>query len=263
MQVNLKFFQKFLNAGDQFSLKLAEHYFGPEVVPCDQTPLTKPNLILIGSILEWSDSKSHVCGAGLISSGSKVGVAPRSVHCVRGPLTARALEKQGLKCPDTFGDPGMLAPILFPQIRPPDRAIGIIPHYKDRGASWIETCRKAQFSIIDVLSPLKDFFPTLQRCEVILSSSLHGIVFAHAYGKRALWIELSDRVIGDGFKFFDYYSSIGVPPENVTRWRITNETDPGEIASLATAGNQTQLLGPLQMAIAKTKRELRAACQQP
>jgi pyruvyltransferase len=261
MQINLKFFQKYPNAGDQFSQKLAEHYFGPDIAACDQSALTRPNLILLGSILEWSDAMSHICGAGFLSSESKLSAAPRSIHCVRGPLTAGSLKKQGINCPNVFGDPGALAPVIFPPNQSPDIEIAIMPHYVDKTSPWIEAWREMQWPIIDVFSPLDEFFQALQRCEVILSSSLHGIIFAHAYGKRALWIELSDRVIGDGFKFFDYYSSIGVPPEKVTRWRITDETDPGEIAGLATAGNQTQLLGPLQMAIAKTKRELQAACQ--
>lgn len=259
MQINLKFFQKYPNVGDRFSLKLAEHYFGSDIVPCDESALTRPNLILLGSILEWSDAMSHICGAGFLTSGSKLSAAPRSIHCVRGPLTAGALEKQGINCPDIFGDPGALASVIFPPTQAPDRSIGIVPHYVDKAASWVAACRERQWPVIDVFSPLDEFFEAFQRCEVILSSSLHGIVFAHAYGKRALWIELSDKVIGDGFKFFDYYSSIGISPEQVTRLRVTDEMDPGQIAGLATAGDHTQLLGSLQMAIAETKRELQAA----
>jgi hypothetical protein len=56
---------------------------------------------------------------------------------------------------------------------------------------------------------------TIAAAEVVISSSLHGIVFAHAYNRPAVWLKLSDRVIGAGFKFHDYYGSIGFRPQAV------------------------------------------------
>jgi hypothetical protein len=55
----------------------------------------------------------------------------------------------------------------------------------------------------------------LTSCRRIISSSLHGIIFAHAFDIPAAWVKISPRVIGDGFKFFDYYSSIGFQQEEI------------------------------------------------
>ena len=44
-------------------------------------------------------------------------------------------------------------------------------------------------------------------CEVILSSSLHGIIFAHAYGVPAYHVQFTDFFKNGNFKFADYYSS--------------------------------------------------------
>ena len=89
---------------------------------------------------------------------------------------------------------------------------------------------------------------------------MHGIIFAHSYGKPALWIELSDKVYGNGFKFFDYYLSMGISPENVTRFRISDDTDPFDIAELATIGDHSTLLKALEQAIPKTIQEYKRHC---
>ncbi len=260
MDINLKYFQKYSNAGDQFSRVVAERYFSSHIISCDHRPLEEKNLLFLGSILEWADAMSHVCGTGLISQDSKLRASPKQVNCVRGPLTAYFLERQGIGVPGLFGDPGILCPKIFPRSTSHNICLGIVPHYRDLESPWIVHCRQLGVHIIDPLSPLDKYFENLQRCEVILSSSLHGIIFAHAYGIPALWIELSDRVIGNGFKFFDYYSSIGISPESVTRLRMSEKSDPYEASKLAMVGSHTDLLPSLEEAIWRTKSQLREVC---
>ena len=44
-------------------------------------------------------------------------------------------------------------------------------------------------------------------CKLVLSSSLHGIVFAEAFGVPARWVELpGSKKSEKGFKYHDYYS---------------------------------------------------------
>ena len=44
-------------------------------------------------------------------------------------------------------------------------------------------------------------------CEIVLSSSLHGIVFSHSYGIPAYHIQFQDFFNNGNFKFADYYSA--------------------------------------------------------
>lgn len=256
MSVHLKYFQKFPNAGDQFSRVVAQRYIAPDIIPCDRSPLRRPNLVLLGSILDWADARSIVCGAGLISAESKMSVAPAAINCVRGPLTEASLEKQGMRTTGVFGDPGILAAELFPMRGSPDTPIGIVPHYVDASAPWLRSCRDRGVLVIDTLAPLEQYFAGLQRCETILTSSLHGLIFAHSFGKPALWIEMSDRVIGRGFKFHDYYASIGVAKERVVRVCIDGSSDPAEVAKFATTGDHSRLLPGLRSALDDTRRQL-------
>lgn len=251
--VHLKYFQKYPNSGDVFSRVVASHYFSKNIIPVRNIPCEEPNLILLGSILHWADANSIICGAGFMFSNDRLKEMPRSIVCVRGPLTAAILDKQGVSLQKKYADPGVLAPAFFPDSSKIKYKIGIIPHRKDASNAWLKTNRKKEILVIDVLSPLKKYFSQLQQCELILSSSLHGIIFAHAYGKPALWVELSDKVQGNGFKFYDYYQSIGISPDKVRRIKIHEKTNPDEISKLADFADQSIMREIMEESLEKTK----------
>ncbi len=54
---------------------------------------------------------------------------------------------------------------------------------------------------------LEGLVDDILSCEVILSSSLHGIIFSHAYGVPAYHVQFTDFFKNGNFKFADYYSS--------------------------------------------------------
>ncbi len=258
--IRLKYFQKFPNVGDVFSRVVAEHYFSKNIIPLRPAPVSETNLILLGSILHWADSQSVICGAGFMFSDAQLAVPPKTIVCVRGPLTAALLQKQGITPPNRFADPGVLSPLLFKKQFKVKHKIGIIPHYRDAGSVWIKRCKNQGFPIIDVFASPEKFFRKIQQCEVIMSSSLHGLIFAHAYGKPAVWIELSDKVAGNGFKFFDYYQSVGIQPEIVNRVRINDYSDPLEISKTATFADHKLLIETMEESIYLTKKNLEPDC---
>ena len=65
--------------------------------------------------------------------------------------------------------------------------------------------------IIDVQRDCRQVFKDIVKCKYILSSSLHGLVVADSFGISNRWVEITDRVYGKGFKFFDYYSAFKIP----------------------------------------------------
>jgi pyruvyltransferase len=172
------------------------------------------NLVAMGSILHWADRNSIIWGSGLLDENIELAVKPKSVLAVRGYLTWEKLRQQGVDSPQIFGDPGVFLPWLYPK-QAPRWPLGVVPHYVDQGEPFVLQAAAGGAKIIDVTAPLEQVAAILSSCERILSSSLHGLIFAHAYGIPSAWIKISNRVLGDGFKFFDYYSSIGVDKSDV------------------------------------------------
>ena len=258
MSIKLKYFQKFTNVGDVFSEKVAQRYLSAEIQSFENIKLDANNVILIGSILEWVDEYTTICGAGLIQSSSILRAKPKHINCVRGPLTAFFLDRQGIETKRVYGDPGLLISEIYKntQSSPVKGKIGVIPHYVDMNSAWIKYCRNLDIVVLDVLTPLEEFVDQLCQCEIILSSSLHGIVFAHSYGKPALWIEISEKVIGDGFKFYDYYLSLGVSPEKVNRYKVKEDTDPYFLQSMVQSFDCRQVISDIEEALYLTKKQM-------
>jgi len=84
---------------------------------------------------------------------------------------------------------------------------GIIIHYAEKGTPWVEYFRKMPFvKIIDIQNEVEEVPQQVLSCNMIFSSSLHGVILGDAYGIPSYWIKLSNR-LGD-FKFEDYLMSV-------------------------------------------------------
>lgn len=261
MSLPLKMFTKVANAGDQFNLSLAGTYLRSPVQPCGAAVLPHPHLMLLGSILQWADAHTIVCGAGFVAADAGLHALPRAVLLLRGPLSAAALERLGgPRARDVpLADPGVLAARLFPQQGTADIPFAVIPHYMDQQEPALAQVAADGGVLIDPLQPLPRYFELLQRSQVVFSSTLHGLIFAHAYGKPALWLEFGDRVLGGGFKFHDYYQSLGVPPDAVPHCRVGPQQRLSSLLPLARPHHNGRLIERAELAIS-AGRELWEAC---
>ena len=204
--IRLSWYNGIPNLGDAVSPLIVEHLSGRPVVRAGDR--TRGKLLAIGSILNRARDGDVVWGAGLISADASPAESRILVTAVRGPRTAARLRDRGIDCPDVYGDPGCLLPRLFPRPRDavPRFALGIIPHEQDQS---LLTVRDPSVRVIDILAPPQTFLTAIWECRQIVSSTLHGIVFAEAYGIPARWLVMSDRVLGGSHKFADYYEGTG------------------------------------------------------
>jgi pyruvyltransferase len=200
------------NIGDSMVPWLINKISGVDILYSNPREATGPHLFTIGSILQYADKDSHIWGSGFISKNSKLHSKPAEVYAVRGPLTAQRLKDLvNVDC-NVFCDPALLtARFIKPDSNLNLKKIGLIPHYVDKEKlSKTKIINHDSVKVCDVeTADIQKFINEICSCEVIISSSLHGIILAEAFGIPAVWAKFGKDVYGDDFKFYDYYLSTG------------------------------------------------------
>ena len=209
LELSLHWYRECRNLGDRL---------GPELVRSrgvrvSWSPLEGASALTTGSLLDKVGAEQEITlvGTGFMWSGPPRPLASAKVISVRGPLTARRLR---LESPVPIGDLGILATDLLMSREAPDGRIALIPHYVDKSDPRIEEVVARLGSgvcIVDVQAPsVSDTVRVIDQCAVVLSSSLHGLIVGVALGKPVAWLELGDGVVGEGFKFRDFFASLGM-----------------------------------------------------
>jgi pyruvyltransferase len=194
------------NFGDQITRSILEvHGIGVEWAAPEDS-----ELIGAGSILEAVPEgyQGVILGTGLMWRQRTADLSQARVLAVRGRLSLRRITHAGPK--PVLADLGLLAGDLASGPRPRIRhSLGTIRHFIDH--------RPAMGQSIDVLADPAQVVETARACARLISSSLHGLVLADAIGVPSMW-DPHPEVLGGGFKFRDYASSIGQPIEPY-QWR--------------------------------------------
>ncbi len=207
------------NFGDALNVDLLR-FFGRKVV---KTPARFADVCCIGSLLEYFLSRYkkeriarpiYIFGAGFMRDAllsEERFCRPVHIYALRGRLSKKRCENilnQSLEHV-VVGDPGLLIGKIFPQTKRSNKYdVGIIPHYADKGEVALKNIKLNKLScrIIDVEEKTDEFVKQVAECSFIISSSLHGLICSDSLGIPNKPIILSDKVLGDGYKFNDYYS---------------------------------------------------------
>jgi tetratricopeptide (TPR) repeat protein len=198
------------NWGDKLNPHLVELLTGRPARHADHVDRKDPTPIhsVIGSHLANANGRTIVWGTGFITTSDQVRETPRQICAVRGPISRQMLLDQGIDCPPCYGDPALLFPLFYRPAMRKRYKLGLIRHVRDQPVTAIPPLPEGVIEI-DINGDLLHVVDQISACRRIASSSLHGIIAAHAYGVPALWLKLSDNVRGDGTKFRDYYASTG------------------------------------------------------
>jgi len=209
--VNLFYWNDIINAGDYYAQWLATKLYK------EVKYSRRPNLVITGSILSWNElnNSTIVWGSGLHNSNINeyCRITNKSnFKAVRGHLTAKKLQLNNI----TVGDPGILISKYYKAKNCISRKrYCLVCHWKD-----YEECKKLYSSYIDVISMgttnIEALADTLNKYELVLSTSLHGIIFAHSYNIPAIHVEFNKLESIDDFKYKDYYSTIDIKYEKKT-----------------------------------------------
>lgn len=243
------YYTKLGNMGDRLNELILERCFGYEAERCS---FLDGELCAIGSCLGQytlhgtppmrlrqringiRKPRVAVWGTGFINYTDREGAFfKRDMRfcAVRGELTRRDVEHMtGKRLDIPTGDAGILASELLEK-RPAVRyEVGIVPHLCDRRDPAVERLAASYDNavVIDVREDPLETVREIASCRRILASSLHGLIVADSFGIPNLHTVFSDRPLGDGYKYDDYYSAYGVS-HNPWDLREGKAPEPGEI----------------------------------
>ena len=207
------------NWGDDLNYYFLRELTGRPVIFYHNFRLAKwlhlKNYLCIGTLLDavnYANAHTIVWGSG-VSGQERSFVHPKSILAVRGVKTKVFCDRYNVSCPEIYGDPALLLPLVYKVSKTHKYRLGIIPHVVDQQHPVIREIRDKyadEILIIDLAHYEKwtDVIDQICSCERILSSSLHGIIVSDAYQVPNCWIELTGKISGGHFKYYDYASSV-------------------------------------------------------
>ena len=167
-----------------------------------------------GSVMRLCSQRAVVYGSGIRSRDQLV--QPGICRIVRGPITRMQVLASGGECPPIFGDPGLLMSRYYePAYSSTKVQLAIVPHFTEYETVKDLYANDRRISIVDMgCGDIEHVIEEIVAAEAVVSSSLHGIIFANSYGVPVRWIKFSSQVHGDDTKYHDYFSSIGRKDED-------------------------------------------------
>lgn len=216
-QVNLNLWidpsNSYNNVGDYLSKVVVEYVCKLHGIDPNQPVSRTKHLYAIGSLL-LGYQDATIWGSGFGYDRTKTWYAPMlkvlhrlyhktDIRAVRGPLTRDILHRMGYSCPEQYGDPAVLMPLIYEGngLRN-SRDYVVIPHY----SKWEKF--KGDPNLLGTFTQdYRRFIDRLLEARLVISSSLHGIILAEAYGVPA--IMLKDTPSEDITKYKDWYASTG------------------------------------------------------
>lgn len=169
-------------------------------------------MLAIGSVIKFAGDDRDVWGAGTPRMTDELNPRAR-YHAVRGPLTRELVLSSGGSVPPVYGDPALLMPRFYsPQVEK-KHALGIIRHVSDRNLGSLGDGVRDLNLLRVGYAEMEAFIDELLECEAVVTTSLHGMILANAYGIPARWAVFSNSpkpIAGDGTKYIDYLRSVGL-----------------------------------------------------
>lgn len=205
-RVNLEYWDKTDNIGDALAPVIFNWITSCYSLDVNKTTGTTQHLLTVGSILGMHDFDAVVWGSGIHTRSSILAVQKQSkfrkldIRIVRGPVTEMVLMQAGYSCPKKYGDPAALLPLIYsPEKIIKKYKVSIIPHISDMN-------NNSNYHMIDVRTKdYKKFIDEIVSSELVISTSLHGLIIAESYGIPAVFY--NNHIDDEIYKYFDWYYS--------------------------------------------------------
>lgn len=127
------------------------------------------------------------------------------IHCVRGPLTAKAL---GIKQEYSIADGAILTADHISRSRTPKYRYGYMPHFVNSSERWRKVTEQLDIKFIDPTQSVEDTLRDISETEILLAEAMHGAIIADCLGIP--WVPIKSSKIINTFKWQDYCQSMGI-----------------------------------------------------
>lgn len=220
-----------LNAGDLLNIDLIEKLSGKKVV---RSKVYDADMLAIGGALfgtQYSDSLKrklfqtvlgavyakkplYVWGSGFWHDNNPNGLYRKNlkVLALRGEKTRQKLSELTGKTYDVpLADAGLLADMMLDEMPEKKYEIGLIPHMHQQDEEFVKKmAAQDNVHLINIKTDPVTAIREIAECKYIVSSSLHGLIFADALHIPSLHLIGKTPLLGGNFKFEDYYSCYGL-----------------------------------------------------
>ncbi|MEL1263408.1 polysaccharide pyruvyl transferase family protein [Pseudoxanthomonas putridarboris] len=199
-----------INVGDHLSKVIVEAMLALRDLELPRKRDPGRRLFAIGSVLHNARDGETVWGSGINAKipDDRHRFRTLDVRAVRGPLTRRWLMDRGLSVPQVYGDPALLMPAFYPRELVGAAAATdfvVVPHFNEPAAKYAAY----QDRLLSPATLPLAFVRTLLGAGRVVSSSLHGVILAEAYGVPAVYLDSGNGE--NRFKYDDYYAGTGRP----------------------------------------------------
>lgn len=195
-----------VNAGDYLTKYILEKLYDGEI----QFANKRPDIVLCGSVLPHkalSEAKM-IIGAGFQDEDAvPSNLDENAYYAVRGNITRKKMSEymdtSNIRCVE----PGLILSKIYKKNVKKTYRFGIIPHYHDEASIRAAFKSHKDVKIISMQTKNIDkLCNDIMSCDIIASSSLHGLVLAHSYNIPAYHFTNTTLRDGSFVKFRDYYS---------------------------------------------------------
>ena len=196
------------NLGDYLSVIVYNYMLSDRNIDFDYLSSQTKHIYCIGSIIAAGWQNATIWGSGLMNENfhglrklrlCKI-IRNLDIRAVRGPITREILINKGFACPEIYGDPAVLMPLIYTPKQNDSKKedFTVILHH----SSFLNYENNLSIKTTDY----EHFIDTIANSNKVISSSLHGVILAETYGVSA--ILLDDVATQKSLvKFNDWYYS--------------------------------------------------------
>lgn len=200
------------NLGDSLGNVIVKFLLSQKNIDIDKPVSRTKHLYCVGTNIQGAYQSATIWGSGIFPPDNKK-EAFLQKHCgrkldiraVRGPLTRDVVLQYGHKCPEVYGDPAILLPMIYSPVVQKVRERLVIPQFFNE-IEFRET-HPNECMISMNTDDYKSVINEILASEIVYTSSLHGIILAEAYGIPAVFFR--GLTPARDFKYLDYYLSTG------------------------------------------------------